>query len=594
MPERDFPMTELNTQQTLAERLAATAARASQMASPTSPHAAAVQQQARVETHKAAQQEAETIDISEQTAASLDIEHNPFHRVLGDTQTTQDEKIAAIGEALDAGKQSLEQLQQNFRLFQAYYTYIQSEEMDESLENVKRLIAQLQDNSKVEIANILRDLKGMLDDVAVSRQLIEVLRHSRITGETVKQMSEAMDRNEALIKDLAYLARKKAEADQSLAERKTLLDRRIAEKEEGQARLSYKLMRLFKADTTLNDRVLAAESLYSQQQRDLAEVDDRITGCLAQRRADLEEGPLRILRSVDEVDDNLTDRLISSGNRGIATIQGAQKAVLQLMGRTQFSESEVEKIARRVADKQIGLTVLKSGLQDASQGTNIHKEGLEAQTAEAETALSLSRAPGDGAVPSIIETANKETTVISLHATVGEVIEYQRKLNDTIIEMGITLARNDERLTETDGQRKIVQGTKKSIAILGRDTLNTVAGNLEGVLHNLVADQTDETQAAITEFSRAAEQIKQGTLTGMIERQGEMHNKEMALLDSTIARLNMSAEIIAKALEVSVDEGIERAAKQDELRSATVNLESATSTMRKVVGEMSNLSVKKG
>jgi hypothetical protein len=244
-------------------------------------------------------------------------------------------------------------------------------------------------------------------------------------------------------------------------------------------------------------------------------------------------------------------------------------------------------------DKSISHRAVLIGALNMRPG-DIHKQGLEARTAEAETALSLSRGPADGSTPGIIETANKETAVISLHATVGEVIEYQRKLNDTIIEMGITLARNDERLTETDGQRKIVQGTKKSIAILGRDTLNTVAGNLEGVLHNLVADQTDETQAAITEFSRAAEQIKQGTLTGMIERQGEMHNKEMALLDSTITRLNMSAEIIAKALEVSVDEGIERAAKQDELRSATVNLESATSTMRKVVGEMSNLSVKKG
>lgn len=581
-------MTDQNpTSQTLAERLAATAARAGQ----SGVHATATQA-LRVEAHKAAYQEAETVDISEQTAASLDIEHNPFYRILGDTQTTQDDKIAEISAALDAGRQTLEQLQQNFRLFQAYYTYIQSEEMDESLENVKRLIAQLQDNSKVEIANILRDLKGMLDDVAVSRQLIEVLRHSRITGETVRQMSEALDRNEALIGDLAYLSKKKAAADQSLAECKTLLDQRIAEKAAQQAMLSHRIIGLFKTDTALNDRVLAAESLYRQQLRDLAEIDDRIAGCLAQRRVDLEEGPLRILRSVDEVDDNLTGRLISSGNRGIATIQGAQKAVLQLMGRTHFSESEVEKIARRVADKQIGLTVLKSGLQEASAGTNACKLALEAQSAEAEAALGLTRAPVDGSVPSIIDIAHKETAVISLHTSVGEVIEYQKKLNDTIIEMGITLARNDERQTETDSQRKIVQGTKKSIAILGRDTLNTVAGNLEGVLHNLVADQTDETQAAITEFSRAAEQIKQGTLVGMIERQGEMHNKEMALLDSTITRLNASAEIIAKALEVSVDEGIERAAKQDELRSATANLETATGTMRKVVGEMSNLSVK--
>ncbi|GLS23014.1 hypothetical protein GCM10007874_60340 [Labrys miyagiensis] len=570
---------------TLAERLAAAAARANSAT-------ASQPQQVKAEEKKTVhQQVVEEVDISEKTAESLDIKNNPFYKALSDTQTTQDEKIAEISRALDASQQTSEQLQQNFQLFQQYYTYIQSEEMDESLENVRRLIAQLQDNSKVEIANILRDLKGMLDDVALSRQLIEVLRQSRVTGETVKQMSEAMDRNEALIKDLDYLTKKKAEAAGALTDLKALLDQRIAEKNVEQAKLSNKIFGLFKADTSFNDKVLAAESLYNKQVRDAAEIDDRIASCNAQRRKDLEEGPLRILRSIDEVDDNLTDRLISSGNKGIATIQGAQKAVLQLMGRTQFSEAEVDKIARRVSDKQISLTVLKSGLQQASANTNDFKETTEVKSAQAEMELSLIKAPSDGSTPSIIEIANKETAAISLRTTVGEVIDYQKKLNDTITEMGITLSRNDERQTETDSQRKIVQGTKKSIAILGRDTLNTVAGNLEGVLHNLVADQTDETQAAITEFSKAAEDIRKGTLQSMIARQGEMHDKDMSLLDSTISRLNESADIIAKALEVSVDEGIERAAKQEQLKAATANLENATTTMRKVVGDMSNLSV---
>ena len=569
---------------TLAERLAATAARANSAT-------ASQPQQVKAEEKKTVHQQVEEVDISEKTAESLDIKNNPFYKMLSDTQTTQDEKIAEISRALDASQQTSEQLQRNFQLFQQYYTYIQSEEMDESLENVRRLIAQLQDNSKVEIANILRDLKGMLDDVALSRQLIEVLRQSRVTGETVKQMSEAMDRNETLIKDLDYLAKKKAEAASALTDLKVLLDQRIAEKNVEQAKLSNKIFGLFKADTSYNDKVLAAESLYNKQVQDAAEIDDRIARCNAQRRKDLEEGPLRILRSIDEVDDNLTDRLISSGHKGIATIQGAQKAVLQLMGRTQFSEAEVDKIARRVSDKQISLTVLKSGLQQASVNTNDFKEATEVKSAQAEMELSLIKAPSEASTPSIIEVANKETAAISLRATVGEVIDYQKKLNDTITEMGITLSRNDERQTETDSQRKIVQGTKKSIAILGRDTLNTVAGNLEGVLHNLVADQTDETQAAITEFSKAAEDIRKGTLQSMIARQGEMHDKDMSLLDTTISRLNESANIIAKALEVSVDEGIERAAKQEELKAATANLETATTTMRKVVGDMSNLSV---
>jgi hypothetical protein len=157
--------------------------------------------------------------------------------------------------------------------------------------------------------------------------------------------------------------------------------------------------------------------------------------------------------------------------------------------------------------------------------------------------------------------------------------------------MNVTLSKNIERQGETDRQKGIVQGTKKSITVLGRDTLNTVAGNLEGVLHNLVADQTDETQQAIVAFSRAAEDVKRGSLESMMTREREMHDKDMSLLDDTIKRLNASSEMIVRTLETSVDEGISRADKQRELAAAAAQLEHATTTMRTVVGRMSNESV---
>jgi predicted metal-dependent hydrolase len=80
----------------------------------------------------------------------------------------------------------------------------------------------------------------------------------------------------------------------------------------------------------------------------------------------------------------------------------------------------------------------------------------------------------------------------------------------------------------------------------------------------------------------------------MMTRQAEMHGKDMEFLDDTIKRLNASQELIARTLETSVDEGIARAEKQRELTAAAAALEQATTTMRTVVGKMSNEAVSDG
>jgi hypothetical protein len=584
-------MPEGKTTPTLAERIRASAEKAERH---TTGYAQATAAKTQVKaTPKVEAKQEDEIQVADRTAVELKITENLFYKALTDTQTTQEEKISQIANALDPKQQTMEQLHENYQLFQQYYTYLQSEELEEALENIRRLMKELQGNTKIEIAAILANLKGMLDDVGVSRDLVEVLRKARITGQTIKELSEAVDRNEQIIVQLSVLtgAKKTAETEFEAAQR--IVTERVNEREAEEKKTLNRVLSLFTNDTRLSDRVTTAEAASERKGHTLTEINNRIAELNAARRKDLEEGPLKILRSMDEVDDNLSQRLISSGNRGIATIQGAQKSVLQLMQRTLFSETEVDKIARRVADKQISLTVLKSGLTIASQSTNEHKEGLEQKSGETEAALAAAKAPESG-VPSTMQIAKNETAAINIRSDIGEVIDYQSKLNDTITEMGVTLSKNIERQGETDRQRTIVQGTKKSITVLGRDTLNTVAGNLEGVLHNLTADQTDETQQAIVAFSRAAENVKHGSLESMMTRQAEMHGKDMEFLDDTIKRLNASQELIARTLETSVDEGIARAEKQRELTAAAAALEQATTTMRTVVGKMSNEAVSDG
>jgi hypothetical protein len=522
---------------------------------------------------------------AERTGTELKIKENVFYKTLTDPQATQEDKILLIADALDPA--NLDKAQAGFKAFQEYFTFVQAEELDEELDNIRRLIKELENNTKIEVAAILKKLKGMLDDVQESRKLVEVLRQSRVTGKTVEELTAAIERNDQVVADLAKLEERRRKGATDVAEAKSALESSIAQRDADAKKLVNRVVSVFRKDSAHDSQIAAADEVRMAKEVGLEEVDAKIAALTAERNKDLESGPLTILRSLDEADDNLSQRLINGGNKGIETINGAQKSALQLMQRALFSEGEIDKISRRVAEKQITLTIMKSGLAEASTRTNTRKEKIEVEANAAEDTFAAAKARG----ASVLEAAKAETAAITAKNQIGAVIDYQSRINDTLVEMNGAVAKNIERQGDTDRGKTIVQGTKKSITVLGRDTLNTVAGNIEGVLHNLVADQTDETQQAIVAFARAAEDVKKGSMESMMQRQHDMHDKDMELLDDTIKRLNASSEMIAKTLETSVDEGIARADKQRELQKAADELDRATTTMRTVTGKMSNESV---
>ena len=291
---------------------------------------------------------------------------------------------------------------------------------------------------------------------------------------------------------------------------------------------------------------------------------------------------LKILRSVDETGDNLSQRLIASGKHGIDTVRNGQKSVIELFHRVTNSEDAINDIGRRVADKQISLTVLQSGLMMASDKIDGFKQELEATAAPA-----VQEAEG----LSILEQGKRKTASIVLGTKLDDVVDFQGRFNSTISEMQLTLAGNIDRKTKTENGKKIIDGTRKSVTILGRDGLNKIAENMELVLNSLIADQNDEMQQVVVEFAKAAGEMERGTAESMKRRSEEMHSKDMSYLDDTIQKLHESERLVADTLEQAVTEGMERADRQKLLRTASEKLELATSTMRDITGQMSAASL---
>lgn len=578
--------------QSLTERLAAAEARAHSLLGNTRATATQVAQKAKV---RAAHQEEieEAVEEKKAQATEADIKNNPFYQIFNNTALSQEDQIAEMANALDPKLLPMDKINENYRLFQEFFNKVQEEDTRKILADVKDLIEQLKDSGKIETLKILTDLRAMLDDVNKSKELVEVLKQARLSGQTVKELITAIDRNDEVVKQLDALKTQKELAEKAAQTAKAIVDEKIAERNAEEGKLSSRLFGLVRKDTTYSDRVTAAEKVAADKATAVTAIDKKIAQLSAERRTDLENGPLTILRSLDEVDDNLSQRIIASGENGIKTVEGALISAGKLMSRALFIESKVGRAAEQINAHQITLTVLQAALKQASKSTIEHKETLEAKQFGVDAALTEAKVPEDGN-PDVFKIAKHETEATKLKASVGDVIDYQTRLGDTISEMDVAATAIIESISENDSQKKIVQGSKKSILMLGRDTMHTVSGDLRAVMHNLMADQTDETQKAIVEFARAAEGIKQGTLESMMARQKEMHEKDIALYDDTIKRLNQSTDLITQTLERAVDEGIDRAARQQELAAATAGLSEATTSMRRVASKMSEEGVRPG
>ena len=64
----------------------------------------------------------EEVQVADRTAIELKIKDNLFYQMLTDTQTTQEDKISQIADALDPRKQTMEKRRETFKVFQEYYT----------------------------------------------------------------------------------------------------------------------------------------------------------------------------------------------------------------------------------------------------------------------------------------------------------------------------------------------------------------------------------------------------------------------------------------------------------------------------------------
>ncbi|MGB9152623.1 MAG: hypothetical protein WCD70_06000 [Alphaproteobacteria bacterium] len=535
-------------------------------------------------------EEQEEVSVSQSAATQLHIKENQFYQIVADTQTSQEDKMQQIADAFDPKKQTMEKLRENYKAFQEYYSYIQSENLDAAVQGVERMIKDLEENKNIEVAKLLKALKGMLAEIGVSRELVEVMRVARTTYDkegnslTVEALTKALKRNDEIIADLAKLEKDKEAAAAAVTAAQSAVDDRIKVRDQAEGSFGHKLFSIIKKDTTYSDRVTAAETLKGQKEEVLAEVAAKIAALETERNKELEEkdGVLKILRSVDETGDNLSQRLIASGKHGIDTVRNGQKSVIELFHRVTNSEDAINDIGRRVADKQISLTVLQSGLMMASDKIDGFKQELEATAAPA-----VQEAEG----LSILEQGKRKTASIVLGTKLDDVVDFQGRFNSTISEMQLTLAGNIDRKTKTENGKKIIDGTRKSVTILGRDGLNKIAENMESVLNSLIADQNDEMQQVVVEFAKAAGEMERGTAESMKRRSEEMHSKDMSYLDDTIQKLHESERLVADTLEQAVTEGMERADRQKLLRTASEKLESATSTMRDITGQMSAASL---
>ena len=165
-----------------------------------------------------------------------------------------------IADAFDPKKQTMEKLRENYKAFQEYYSYIQSENLDAAVQGVERMIKDLEENKNIEVAKLLKALKGMLAEIGVSRELVEVMRVARTTYDkegnslTVEALTKALKRNDEIIADLAKLEKDKEAAAAAVTAAQSAVDDRIKVRDQAEGSFGHKLFSIIKKDTTYSYR----------------------------------------------------------------------------------------------------------------------------------------------------------------------------------------------------------------------------------------------------------------------------------------------------------------------------------------------------
>lgn len=514
-----------------------------------------------------------------------DIVNNQVYRIWNDGHLSNAQKVDATVSYLTCVDGNYAQARARFLEYKAFFAAAQQAGVEVDIRSMEALIEEVKNATKPMVDGIVNGLNDVNQSVEVTSKLLSVIRKARLDGKTIEAIGEAFRHNEKVIAYLADRERAKVAAEAQKRNAEGLLKDALADDAESRKGLVKGLMR----SLTGPDKQIAARIETAQGYKDRAEAEIRSLAALigqaeAQRRQDMEDGPLSILRTLDATTDNFSDNLVKQAERGIKLLRGVSASIGALTSRTDTGEIDIRALLKKTSDAAARDELLQGVLKKVAEVTHAQAAGytealaakdaqIDAETDETQLALLKSERSLD---------VEKRDSALDYEETLlGSVNAFASIMSNGVDARG----RAQQDLT-------FIQAQKALFERLANEALPATSTALYTVLTEARALQIGEEGMAVSAVTEKARQLGQSGLAGVLQTQRDMHKASVEHATATIKALEEAHTAIADQIVRAVEEGVENRKLGDRLQQVAGELRDSTETFAQVRASVADMSGK--
>ncbi len=514
-------------------------------------------------------------DSTVATEVAASITENPFYKIVMDASKSNDQKIEELAKGLTAENGSYEEVRKRYADFEAYFNYVQSQNMGLNVQGINRLIKEIEDALKPQIEKIVTDVLAVQKGVDDSRQLLSVLRAARVENKTIDEISEAMKINDAILAEIAGITSRLAGLGKQEATKQELLTEKQTAKAASEKGFVNGMLRMFGPDKKVMDALALAEEQVKEVRNEMATVKAEMEAKQGERNQKLESGPLLILRSVDATEKSFSETLVATAKNCLKLIEGNARSVGVLLTRSAYSEAAAREINHNIAESEVREAILKGAVQQVVKTTGEQVKTIKAELDAKDTAIAATEKGN-------VQFAVLQAERVDVDQRHNGALDYLEVLNQTETSFATIAAGNVEAKTQANQLAALIHTEKDLLKRLGTEALPATALALRTVLETCVAQQNGELAITIGAITQKARDTGKEGLATLTQAQGELHKQKIQDMDRAIKALGDAQESVVQRIEDTVNEGIETRGRMNSLVAVSDEL-------RAVLGELNEI-----
>ncbi len=276
-------------------------------------------------------------DVKQAVEQDNGVANNQFYKIISDVAKSNDQKIQEIAKYLTTENNDYDLSRQRFAEFEAYFNYVQGQNMELDVQGIESLMKELKSALKPEVEKIVADVIEVQKGVEQSRRLLEALRAARIEDKTIDQISAAMKLNEKITAEMKDISETLDGLAETEKKKQDVLVNKQEEEKQSKVGFKNRVARLFYGPDkeiandidNLNEQIAVLRAEIEANQQELKDKG-------VQRDEHLESGPLVILRGMDATEKSFSDNLVTTAERSIELIERAKRSIQILLKRTAY------------------------------------------------------------------------------------------------------------------------------------------------------------------------------------------------------------------------------------------------------------------